>query len=175
MRRSQSMKLSQALMFALCCIGFAGCAGLGPREPVASAPVPALPAAGPDQFAAPPPPPVPPSTITVAPQKMYNVEPKKKANPAPKPSARPGSRAVEEEEAFPPAAPVDEGPSAAAPGNDADEAAPAADDPGIVARPVRKSSKAVAPKNAPSAKPPVEVLPVSNPTSEKKVDTRLTS
>jgi hypothetical protein len=173
------MKLSQALMVSLCCIGIAGCAGLSTRSEV-QAPAPALRAAGPDpQFAAPPPPPppVPPSTITVAPQRMYNMSAPAKKSTAPAPVRKSAPAPAIEDE--PEEKPIREEGASLSP---AQPAAPApADDAGAVARPVRRSERtddgspqsAVKPKTAETS--PVEVVPVSQPPAEKKVDTRLTS
>ena len=175
------MKLSQALMVSLCCFGIAGCSGLSSRS-TANVPAPALRAAGPDQFAAPPPPPsVPQSTITVAPQKMYNMgAPKKKATaPAPAKAERPSAPAETEQAPAALEKPVKEEGASLAPA-----AAPAsipAADPGAVARPVRKSEKSeeAAPQSSlkkdATKTAPVDVLPVSQPPVEKKIDTRMSS
>lgn len=171
------MKLSQALMVSLCCFGIAGCSGISSRS-TANVPAPALRAAGPDQFAAPPPPPsVPQSTITVAPQKMYNMgAPKKKATaPAPARAERPSAPAETEQAPVAPEKPVKEEGASLAPA-----AAPAAD-PAAVARPVRKSEKSeeAAPQSSlkkdATKTAPVDVLPVSQPPVEKKIDTRMSS
>ena len=149
------MKLSQAILVSLCCLGVGGCANFAPQpNSCAPAPAPIASLAGPEDFAAPPPPPVAPSTISVAPGKMYNMNSKGKSTSSAK-SKKTSTRSVSSEET--PSGRTSEkessdagASSGAAASADASSAPADSGDATMMARPVRKSTARKAAKKTES-------------------------
>ncbi len=177
------MNLSRALLIPLCCLGVAGCSSLTNRGTNAPAPN-----SGPDSFAAAPPPSVAPSTITVRPANLYNM-----GNTTRRGASKPVSKSTPSKTATTPrtenalarSEPASE-PLAKAPPAESTEA----DDAALMARPVRKGTAKAAPASVdekpvstPQSSAPsklrgpktAEVLPVSAPPAEEKLDSRLSS
>jgi hypothetical protein len=200
-RKAKSMKLSQALMFSLLCLGVAGCSSIQDRI---RAPFDARSATGPNTLATPLT--APASTITVAPQKapakLYNMdEGKKRSTQAAKPKrttapskasetaveeSAPAARSVSVPSQAPEVSQEAKAPSGeTAPTGGADES--------LNLRPARKGateSSGPPAQEAPQSsaphrtKPgvvgdgnakPAEVLPVSSPTESRKIDSKLSS
>jgi hypothetical protein len=194
------MKLCQALLLSLLCLGVAGCSGLNRSRAVA----PGAPAAaGPDAMAAPPPRTSASSTISVAPGNMYNLGPApNRSRPGPQSSATNKKTSVPERntaQAARPSPPRAET-APATPAEVADEApaplpsaasasgglsSPAGDPLAIEALPMpvrpgaepRSSAPAPAGKSVKPTTPQREVVPVSAPpaTPEEKVDSKFSS
>jgi hypothetical protein len=201
-RKAKSMKLSQALMFSLLCLGVAGCSGIQDRI---RAPFDAGSATGPNTLAAPLT--APASTITVAPQKapakLYNMDegkkrstqaatkPKRttapsKASAAAAEESAPAARSVSVPSQTPEVSQEAKAPSGeAAPAGGADESLnlrPARKgDTESSSQPTQEAPQSSAPRKAKSGvvgdgnAKPAEVLPVSNPTEDRKVDSKLSS
>lgn|GEM_PF-6109186 len=178
------MSLSRSLVISVCVLGLAGCSSTTSNLGSSS------PAAGPGISGVAPPPPAASSSITVAPAEMYNLGGRRPTAKAPDSGKSAKSTAVAKAAVKPEPKAVAEKAVAEAPAPSAPVAksAPPADDymddAGLLAAPVRKGAgdaksepSAPAPQSsvAPSGGKSAEIMPVSLPAVEPKLDARFSS